>query len=201
MEIIADPELHSPTTIETLYQQFHHKVKAFILSRVPETMAAEDLAHDVFLKIHKNIDTLKEDAKLESWIYQIARNAVIDYYRKKKPETLPESHEVAAEEEQGNALAAVSQSIRNMIGQLDEPYRDALIKVEYGGISQKEYAVQSGISVSGAKSRVQRARAMLKDMLMQCCHFEFDRYGTIIDYHPISCCCCSESHSTQKKFC
>jgi len=64
--------------------------------------------------------------------------------------------------------------------------------VEYEGMTQKEYAEKICISISGAKSRVQRARGMLKDLLMRCCHFEFDSYGTIIDYHPIACCCCSE---------
>jgi RNA polymerase sigma-70 factor (ECF subfamily) len=61
--------------------------------------------------------------------------------------------------------------------------------VEFEGVSQTELADRLGISVSGAKSRVQRGRKMLRDILMKCCHFEFDRYGTIIDYYPHCCCC------------
>ncbi len=61
----------------------------------------------------------------------------------------------------------------------------------YQGLSQKDLANRLGISYSGAKSRVQRARRMVRDMLMICCHFEFDRRGTVIDYYE-HCCCCAE---------
>jgi RNA polymerase sigma-70 factor (ECF subfamily) len=80
-----------------------------------------------------------------------------------------------------------------MIDSLPSHYREALLLTEYEGLSQKDLADRLGISISGAKSRVQRARAMLRDLLMECCHFEFDRYGTVIDYHPIACCCCSRT--------
>jgi RNA polymerase sigma-70 factor, ECF subfamily len=52
-----------------------------------------------------------------------------------------------------------------------------------------------GISLSGAKSRVQRARKKLKELLLECCHFEFDRYGTVFDYHPKNCTKCCESET------
>ena len=78
-----------------------------------------------------------------------------------------------------------------MIEGLPVKHREALKLTEYEGMTQKELAAKLGISISGAKSRVQRARAMLKDALMQCCHFELDRYGTVIDYHPRTCSSCS----------
>jgi RNA polymerase sigma-70 factor, ECF subfamily len=53
-----------------------------------------------------------------------------------------------------------------------------------------------GISFSGAKSRVQRARAKIKEQLLDCCHFQFDRAGQIIDYQPRRDCCASQEHST-----
>ena len=59
-------------------------------------------------------------------------------------------------------------------------------------IINKEYAVKAGISYSGAKSRVQRARIMLKDMLMQCCHYQFDKYGTVFDIQQKCRCCCDK---------
>lgn len=178
--------------IEQLYKQFSKKLQEFIFLRVADKQTAEDLVHDVFLKVHKNIDALKDSRKLESWIYQIARNTVIDFYRKRKDARLDDAVDIAEENDEDTAHKKISASMRSMINQLQEPYREALLAVEFGGMSQTDYAKQSGISVSGAKSRVQRARAMLKDMLMECCHFEFDRYGTILDYYPHSCSCCSE---------
>jgi RNA polymerase sigma-70 factor (ECF subfamily) len=66
---------------------------------------------------------------------------------------------------------------------LPEPYSQALILTEYEGLSQKEMAERLGISFSGAKSRVQRARRKLRDLLLQCCHFELDRRA-FLDYYP-----------------
>ena len=65
----------------------------------------------------------------------------------------------------------------------------ALVLTEFEGLTQVEMAEELGLSVSGAKSRVQRARAMLRDDLLECCHFEFDRLGHVIDYEPRPRCC------------
>jgi RNA polymerase sigma-70 factor (ECF subfamily) len=83
---------------------------------------------------------------------------------------------------------AVSDMIKFM-NDLPADYCEALCLTELEGISQKEYALRKGISYSAAKSRVQRGRAMLKDLLLQCCHYSFDKYGTVIDIQP-NCCCC-----------
>ncbi|TAK64714.1 MAG: hypothetical protein EPO24_03095, partial [Bacteroidetes bacterium] len=69
-------------------------------------------------------------------------------------------------------------------------YREAIKLSEIDGIPQKEVAKKLGISLSGAKSRVQRGRKMLKDLLFECCHFEFDRSGGVIDYYPHVTTCC-----------
>ena len=69
-----------------------------------------------------------------------------------------------------------------MIQSLPEKYRDAVMMAEVDGLTQKEIAGKLGISISGAKSRVQRGRAIMKGMLLDCCRFYFDRRGNIIDY-------------------
>ena len=70
-----------------------------------------------------------------------------------------------------------------MIESLPEHYRQALMLSEIKGMTQKEVAVREGLSLSGAKARVQRGRAMLKKTLLACCDFEFDRKGNVIDYN------------------
>ena len=183
-------------SIESVYKTFSHRLKEFIRRRVPNDETAEDILHETFLKMHEKIDSLKDEHKLEAWLYQIARNAVVDYYRSRKQNVeLSENFSEADDDKEEDAMQKISQCVKEFVSSLPEPYRQALHMVEYEGVKQTELAKRLGISVSGAKSRVQRARQMLKDMLMNCCHFEFDRYGTIIDYHPISCCCCSDSIS------
>jgi RNA polymerase sigma-70 factor (ECF subfamily) len=65
-----------------------------------------------------------------------------------------------------------------------------LVLTEYQGLTQKELGERLGLSFSGAKSRVQRAREKLKQQLLACCHFELDRRGHVINYQP-KCQCCS----------
>ena len=180
-------------TLESVYKNFSKRLKEFIRRRVPTDEIAEDILHETFLKMHEKIDSLKDESKLEAWLYQIARNTIIDFFRRRKQTVeLPDDEMPTEQSENDDAMQRLSPSVKEFVNSLQEPYRQALHMVEYEGVKQTELAQRLGISVSGAKSRVQRARQMLKDMLMNCCHFEFDRYGTIIDFHPISCTCCSE---------
>lgn len=178
-----------PTT-ERVWEEFNVGLKHFILKRVPDEPSAEDILQDVFLKIHVHIDTLREEDKLQSWIYQIARNAIYDYYRVHKATSeLPEMPSVP-EEPSDDVIKELIPSVKEMVDSLPADYRQALILTEYEGLTQRELAEKLGLSLSGAKSRVQRAREKLKSMLLNCCHFEFDRQGRIIDYEP-NCDCCS----------
>jgi RNA polymerase sigma-70 factor (ECF subfamily) len=91
------------------------------------------------------------------------------------PAELPEDDE---------EMEGLKMAFRRMIYSLSEPYRDALVLTEFEGLTQKELAERLGISLSGAKSRVQRGREQLKVMLHECCTFEFDRRGRVIDCTP-----------------
>lgn len=69
-----------------------------------------------------------------------------------------------------------------MMEELPEKYREALHLTEIQGLTQKELAERLNISLSGAKSRVQRAREKLKGVLLECCHVEVDRRGKVMDW-------------------
>ena len=77
----------SMTTTERVWEAFHTPLQHFIRRRISDEASAEDVLQDVFLKIHQHVETLKDVKKLESWIYQITRNAIIDSYRSRKPTT------------------------------------------------------------------------------------------------------------------
>src|SRR4051812_2443181 len=77
---------------EQLWETFSAPIQQFILRRVPDPHSAEDILQDVFLKIHTRIDTLHQQDRVAAWIYQVARNAIADYYRAQRPMTdLPET--------------------------------------------------------------------------------------------------------------
>jgi RNA polymerase sigma-70 factor, ECF subfamily len=168
-------------TVENIWNEFAARLGQFIRTRVSDPTTAEDILQDVFVRIQARLDQLDDPAKLQSWLYLIARNAIIDHYRTRKQTTeLPESLPAEVPEDDSE-MEGLKAAFRRMIYSLPDPYRDALIVTEFEGLTQKQLAERLGISLSGAKSRVQRARAQLKQMLHDCCTFEFDRRGHVID--------------------
>jgi RNA polymerase sigma-70 factor (ECF subfamily) len=181
-------------TTEKIWEEFHPRIKQFILKRIPDEYNAEDILQEVFLKIHARIDTLRDEEKLQSWMYQIARNVIADYYRQHKA-TVALSEALLLPEEpvvDDDVVKDLLPGVRTMVNSLPDEYRQALLLTEYEGLTQRELAERLGLSLSGAKSRVQRAREKLKAMLLDCCHFEFDRLGKIIDYQPRCACCTNQ---------
>jgi len=177
-----------PTT-EMVWEEFNTGLKHFILKHVQDEQSTEDILQDVFIKIHTHIGNLRESDKLQSWIYQIARNAIADFYRTNR--FIPRLQEVpyAPEDPFDDVVNGLLPYVKKLVENLPCEYREALLLTEYEGLNQRELAERLGLSISGAKSRVQRAREKVKLMLLECCHFQFDRRGRIIDYEPHQDCC------------
>lgn len=167
---------------DNIWHEYHERLRAFIGSKVSED-AVDDLLQDVFLKIHIRIDTLRDGAKIESWLYQVTRNAIADYYRSRRTsEELPEWLEKPQSEEGDTIRKELSSCLEPMIRELPEKYRNAIQLSEVENKTQKEVAEKEGISLSGAKSRVQRGRAILKTMLNDCCRIEVDKHNQVVSY-------------------
>lgn len=180
------------TSVESAWVEFSNRLRKFIRSRVADDATADDLLQDVFVKISRHGDYWKNAGHLEGWLFRVARNAVIDHYRTRRDNVEFEdvfADENAADPEFYDGLKA---SFRRMVDELPEIYRNAIVLTEFEGLSQVELAERLGISVSGAKSRVQRARKELRRMLEDCCRFEFDRRGRVIDCLPHTADGCAE---------
>lgn len=179
-----------PITTEQAWDTFQTPIKHFILKYIHNNVVAEDILQDVFLKIHMSIATLHDEKKLQAWLYQIARHAIYDYYRSQRTTlALPDTYDLPEEPTQEDVEQTLLPCLKDMVDQLPAPYREAIILTEYHGLTQRELAEHLHLSFSGAKSRVQRAREKLKQMLLECCHFVLDRRGGIIEYHPRNECC------------
>ena len=120
---------------------------------------------------------------MKSWLFQITRNAIIDHYRKsKKSENIPLLLSEEDEDTEGDVMEVVESWVSPFINSLPQKYQKALILSEINGMPQKEMASHLGISYTAAKTRVHRARLLLKQKLTQCCIFHTDKYGNIMDY-------------------
>jgi RNA polymerase sigma-70 factor (ECF subfamily) len=171
--------------VESIWDEFSTPLKAFIKNHINNEQDVEDILQTIFLKIHNNIDNLMEIEKTQKWIYTIARNTIYDFYRVQKHDLYIDnlSEDIFCnQEEEASLNDEMAQCLKNMIQYLPDKYKQALILTEFENLTQKELALKLGLSVSGAKSRVQRARAMLKEMILNCCIIEQDHRGNIIDY-------------------
>jgi RNA polymerase sigma-70 factor (ECF subfamily) len=184
--------------VEHIWRTYHKQLHTFIQKRISDSSVADDILQEVFIKIHTRIDSLQENKKVKAWLFQITRNTIIDYYR--KVNLFTEAYDEFADLEDENhpvALQDIQSCIVPMIKSLPKDYRDALFMTELSGLSQKELAEKLQISYSAAKSRVQRGRSLLKDALSNCCSFEHDSKGRLIDYEKktVSCDNCKDDAS------
>ncbi len=185
-------------TTEYVWTVFSTRLRGYIRRQVRDDAAVEDILQEVFLKIHTHGATVRMEEKLAGWLYQVTRNAMMDYHRRRLSDRSvplpPDAAERFAMPEVDDAtdqrIQALAPCVREMVEALPPPYREALLLTEYEDLTQKALAERLGLSFSGAKSRVQRAREKLRSLLLACCHLEFDHAGRVIDYHP-NCACCT----------
>ncbi|MGP7816586.1 RNA polymerase sigma factor SigZ [Niallia sp. 01092] len=170
--------------IQLVWSEYQEPIKRFVAKRTDNHDDVEDIVQNVFMKINGHLSDLRDEKKMQPWIYQIARNSIADYYRRgKKSEEFTDHLKIIDENEEEDYSKEVISCFKDVIQQLPEKYREALELSEFKGMSQKQLSQHLGISYSGAKSRVQRGREMLKNSLQGCCHIESDKYGNIVDFY------------------
>lgn len=179
----------SAESFEAFWARLHGRICQFVCSRVSSMEDAEDILQDVLLRIYAKMGTVRDSARMESWAYQVARNRIIDYYRSRRQWVdLPETVAVEEETENDPSKGSLLTSLLETVHELPETYREAVLMADLHGAGQKDIAAHFGISLSGAKSRVQRGRQMVYDALSRCYIFEFDTRKNLSNYQPRCCC-------------
>ena len=83
-QMLRQAQAGQDAALTTLYNTYFERIYKFIYYRTSHKETAEDLTEDVFVKVFKKLKGLEQLAAFEGWLFQIARNRVIDYYRSKK---------------------------------------------------------------------------------------------------------------------
>ncbi len=165
--------------VETIWMEHYKELERFIFSRLKDTDITNDVLQDVFLKLHGKIDTLKNEEKIKPWLYRVTRNTIADHFREQK---FSANTDTMASESEINANERFAGCVQPHINKLPDIYKEALIKTEFQNYSQLQLAEELNISYSGAKSRVQRAKELLKGYFKQCCNISNDKYGNILNF-------------------
>jgi RNA polymerase sigma-70 factor (ECF subfamily) len=154
-----------------LWEEFGVPLRRFIARRVRNEHDAEDLLQEVFLRVHVALRRVEDRDRVRPWLYRKATNATADYYRNRGHAVRNKPLHELTEDDAGpeNLNEEVRVCLEPLVDELPDRYRRALVLADLEGRTQKEVAEELGLSLSGAKSRVQRARKKLKAALLSCC--------------------------------
>jgi RNA polymerase sigma-70 factor (ECF subfamily) len=177
----------SMDTLDITWGELGTRVRRFVASRVNDDHVADDITQDVMLKVQSQLGALPPEERLPAWVFAVARNAITDHYRARAVRQHVDLDDVNvagvdSDAERDAAVRELTPCLTRMVELLPEPYRAAMKLADFDGLSQQEIADRMGISLSGAKSRVQRARQQLREMILDCCKVERDARGNVMSY-------------------
>lgn len=164
------------------WMELDARLRGFIARRVANDSDAEEILQDSYRSMQQNIDTLKDETRFESWLYQIVRNRIIDYYRRRTITPL-DMQDLPQPEADNDVLNELSPCLLSMLKLLDHDDQEALHQVHLQQQSVQQYADNCGLSLSAAKSRVQRARSKIRNLFETCCDISYNQRGEITDMH------------------
>jgi RNA polymerase sigma-70 factor (ECF subfamily) len=165
-------------TTQEVWTLYSDDVKYFILSKVKDETIADDLVQDTFIKVHTKLHTLKDFSKLKSWVFTIARNSVMDYFKASKM-----TFEIANFESETEATKEVhteQDCLRGILQNLPKKYREPLFLSDIKGLKQAEVAARLQQNLPTTKSQIQRARKLIAQGFMDCCGFVMNDKGELV---------------------
>jgi RNA polymerase sigma-70 factor (ECF subfamily) len=159
------------------------ELRGWLRGRLGNAHDAEDLLQDLFLKALRQDRKFCEIANARAWLFEVARNAVTDRMRLKKEQVeLPD--DLAADHDEPAAVASLAACLPRALSELPEEDREAITRCDLEGMTQEDYAHLKGLTLPGAKSRVQRARKRLREHLTEACQVKFDAAGKACCFVP-----------------
>lgn len=164
-------EIREYDQVWKLWEGYQDVLYAYVLKNVKDKETTEDLVHDVLLKIHKSCCSGIEVNNVKSWVLQIAHNTMIDYYKTQKKMNSP-LIDLNVEQVDKDIYEELSVFLEPLIGFLPTKYALPLRLADIEGLKHQNIADHLGLSLSATKSRIQRARLLLKNEINTCFHVD-----------------------------
>lgn len=185
------------TDVSSLWSDYKNGLKFYILKKVKDKDIANNLSHEVLMKIYNSCCSNNEIKNVRSWMFQIAHNTTIDYLKKENKFTneIPEIFE----KDENNSYMEVEELIKPLIELLPEKYAVPLQLSDIEEIKQIEVSIKINLSLTATKSRIQRARKLLKEKIIECCNLELDEKGNLLSLEIKQSCEPLQSHLKKNK--
>jgi len=159
-----------------VYDQYYDRVRHFILAKVKNRWAADDLVQETFLRVLLNLETLLDQEKLSSWIFRIAANLCQDHFRRAKRNLIPFDDDTAGASQEATSLEKqleqyqLSLWVQDQLKLLPDPMRQIIFLCDIKQHTNQEAAELLEISLENVKVRLHRARKQLKAILEEQAH-------------------------------
>ncbi|MEN3324886.1 sigma-70 family RNA polymerase sigma factor [Mariniflexile soesokkakense] len=163
---------------QEIWNSYSNDIKHFILSKVKDAVVADDLLQETFIKVHTKLNTLKDEDKLKSWLFSIARYTVLDYFRNNN--ITYEISEVDMHFEDQKLEHTKEDCLRGIIKSLPKKYRDPLFLSDIQGKKQRQISEQLHLPLPTIKSQIQRGRKLIAQGFIDCCDFKVSDTGYLV---------------------
>jgi RNA polymerase sigma-70 factor (ECF subfamily) len=169
--------------IDTAWKQHAPELRSWLRHRMNQPQDVDDMMQDLFIKALGQGAKFCSIANARAWLFEVARNALADRLKvRREMVELPE--DLASEESDHDAVDQLSACLPRVLSELSPSDREAIDLCDLEGLSQAEYAAKTGLNLSAAKSRLQRARQKMRERMTQACQVKFDGHGHVQDFVP-----------------
>lgn len=174
------------TDTKIIWKAYSEDLRRFVLSKTKDETITDDLLQEIFIKIHTNIEKVRDLRKLKSWLFTVAHNTVMDYFRTAKNglaniEDPEQTETLVADGKPADFYEHTEHDcLYGIIKNLDKKYRVPLFMADIKGCKQQEIADRLGLPLPTVKSQIQRARKMIAQGFMDCCGYELNENGKLV---------------------
>ncbi|MEM9867313.1 MAG: sigma-70 family RNA polymerase sigma factor [Bacteroidota bacterium] len=163
-------------TTEGVWRELGPNLYLFIQKRVGDAAVAKDIFQNTFLKVHEHLEKLQDTAKIKPWVFQIARNELINHYRGSsshvdlneqiQPQLSPEDIDFCC--------------FDRFLNELPKDYQKTVTLVYIEGKTNSEAANTLGISLANVKARIRRVKKILIHRFQECCLYKTNELGKLV---------------------
>ena len=169
--------------LTTAWTQHAPELRGWLRHRLGNPAEVDDVLQDLFLKALRQGERFGSLHTPRAWLFEVARNLLADRLRVAR-DTVALPEDLSAPQDEPDTVDTLTTCLPRVLSELSAEDREAITLCDLQGMAQAEFARATGLSLSAAKSRVQRARQRLRAQMTLSCQVQVDEAGCVRDFVP-----------------